>query len=118
LWCFNVRDEKASGKKSDLSGIHTFGCRVWIKHTRAKSKKYNAESKKGQHLGHLPGSTWKNSFWVDDTTGRVKLGYHLRFNEGMNKLALAELPPNMKISSTPAQPHQSKMLLLMKTQTQ
>jgi hypothetical protein len=90
-------NEKASGKKTDLSGVHTFVCRTWIKHTRAKSKKYNIDSKKGQHFGHLPGSTRKNSLWIDDTTGRVKLGYHLQFNEGMNDMTLGELPPNVKI---------------------
>ena len=74
-------DEKASGKRTDLSSIHTFGCRVWVKHTKAKLKKYNVDTKKGQHLGHLPGGTKKNSLWVDYATGRVKLGYHLRFDE-------------------------------------
>jgi hypothetical protein len=54
------------------------------------------DSKKGQHLGHVPGGTQKNSLWVNDATGRVKLGCHLRFDEGMNDLTLAELPPNMK----------------------
>jgi hypothetical protein len=70
-------DEKTSGKRTDLSSIHTFGCHVWVKHTRAKSKKYNVDSKKGWHLGHLPGGTKKSSLWVDNATGRVKLGYHL-----------------------------------------
>ena len=90
-------DEKCSGKRTDLSRIHTFGCRVWVKHTNAKSKKYNVDTKKGRHLGHLPGGTKKNSLWVDDATGKVKLGYHLRFDEGMNDLTLDELPPNAKI---------------------
>jgi hypothetical protein len=66
-------NEKASGKRTDLSRIHTFGCCAWVKHTRAKSKKHNVDSKKGRHLGHLPGSTKKNSLWVDDATSRVNL---------------------------------------------
>jgi hypothetical protein len=45
----------------------------------------------------MAGGTKKNSLWIDDATGRVKLGYHLRFDEGMNDLALDELPPNAKI---------------------
>ena len=90
-------DEKCSGKRTDLSRIHTFGCRVWVKHTNGKSKKYNVDTKKGRRLGHLPGSTKKNSLWVDDATGRVKLGYHLCFDECMNDLTLDELPPNAKI---------------------
>jgi hypothetical protein len=45
----------------------------------------------------VAGGTKNNSLWVDDATGRVKLGYHLRFDEGMNDLALDELPPNAKI---------------------
>jgi hypothetical protein len=32
-------DENASGKRTDLSHINTFGCHMWVKHTRAKSKK-------------------------------------------------------------------------------
>ena len=90
-------DEKCSGKRTDLSRIHTFGCRVWVKHISTKSKKYNVDTRKGRHLGHLPGGTKKNSLWVDDATGKVKLGYHLRFDEGMNDLTLDELPPNAKI---------------------
>jgi ribosomal protein L32 len=90
-------DEKTSGKRTDRSLIHTFGCRVWVKHTGAKLKKYNIDSKKGQHLGHLPGGTKKNSLWVDDATGKVKLGYHLCFDEGMNDLALDKFPLNMQI---------------------
>ena len=43
------------------------------------------------------GGTKTNSLWVDDAAGRVKLGCHLRFDEGMNDLALDELPPNVKI---------------------
>ena len=90
-------DEKCSGKRTDLPHIHTFGCHVWVKHTNAKSKKYNVDTKKGRHLGHMPGGTKKNLLWVDDATGRVKLGHHLRFDEGMNDLTLDELPPNAKI---------------------
>jgi hypothetical protein len=55
------------------------------------------DSKKGGHLGHIPGGTQKNSLWVKDATSQVKLGYHLRFDEGMNNLTLAELPPSVKI---------------------
>ena len=45
----------------------------------------------------MNGGTKKNSLWVDDATGKVKLGYHLHFDEGMNDLTLDELPPNAKI---------------------
>jgi hypothetical protein len=87
-------DKKASGKRTNLSRIHTFGCRVWVKHSSAKSKKYSVDTKKGRHLGHVDGGTRtkKNSLWADDATGKVKLGYHLRFDEGMNDLTLDELP--------------------------
>jgi hypothetical protein len=79
-------DEKASGKQTDLSRIHTFGCRVWVKHTSAKSKKYSVDTKKGRYLGHMAGGTKKSSLWVDNATGKVKLGYHLCFDEGVNDL--------------------------------
>jgi hypothetical protein len=67
------------------------------KHTSTKWKKYNVDTKKGRHLGHVASGTKKNLLWVDDAIGRVKLGYHPRFNKGMNDLALDELPPNAKI---------------------
>jgi hypothetical protein len=105
-------------KATDLSCIHTFGCHVWVKHTRAKSEKYNVNSKKGQHLSHLPGSTKKNSLWVNNATGRVKLGYHLQYDEGMNDMTLDELPLNVKVFSTLVLHHRSMMSLPVRTQKQ
>jgi hypothetical protein len=73
---------------------------VWAKHTLAKSKKYNADTKRGRFLSHIPCSTLKNALCVDDATGHVKLGYHQRFDEGMNDLTLSELPPMPESSIT------------------
>jgi hypothetical protein len=53
-------DEKPSGQKSDPLELQTFGCRIWVKHTLAKSKKYNVDTKKEQCLRHIPGATLKN----------------------------------------------------------
>jgi hypothetical protein len=90
-------DKKSSGEKSDPAELHTFGCRVWVKHASAKSKKCNMDAKKGCCLGHVPGAILKNALWVNDAAGRVKLGCHQRFDEGMNDLALSELPPNARV---------------------
>ena len=88
--------EAATGSKDDLSNLRTFGCRVWIKATDAKSgQKLLTYTRKGRFLGFRPG-TDKNIIWVDDATGNVKYGYHSRFDEGMNDLSFAELPPNVQ----------------------
>jgi hypothetical protein len=89
--------EKSSGAKFDLTDPHAFGCRVWVKHTLARSKKCNVDTKKGRFLGHVPGSTVKNALWVDDVTGHIKLGHHQLLDEGMNNLTLLELPPNARV---------------------
>jgi hypothetical protein len=74
-------------------------------YTSAKAKNYNVDSKKGQHLGHIPGGTQKNSLWVNDTTCRVKLSYHLRFDKGMNDPTLSEIPPIVKTFTTLEKSH-------------
>ena len=77
-------DERASGKRTDLSRIKIFGCRIWVvRHLRRRGK-YVVESRRGRFLGYKPGLSTKNVIWVDDDTGRVKYDYHHRFDEGMN----------------------------------
>jgi hypothetical protein len=88
--------EVATGSQDDFSHLRTFGCRVWVKATDVNSKqKLLTYTRKGRFLGYRPG-TDKNIIWVDDDTGLVKYGYHSRFDEGMNDLSFAELPPNVR----------------------
>ena len=85
------------GKKTDLSRLRTFGCRVWVKARGYKRKvKYKADAIPGIYLGHLPGGTTRNIVWYDPHTDRVKYAYHCRFDEGMNDLPRDDLPPNVQ----------------------
>ena len=89
--------EKQHGKKSDMSKLRTFGCRLWVKILAWRNKaKYVQDTKKGIFLGYRT-DTKKNVVWYDPQTKRVKYGYHVRFDEGYNDLPLANLPPNVII---------------------
>jgi hypothetical protein len=55
-------------------------------------------SHSGRRVGHLgleQPHTTKNILWYDLETKRVKIAFHARFDEGMNDLATADLPPNV-----------------------
>ena len=91
-------DEKVFGTKTNLSDVRVFGCRVHVHHSGKKRRvKYKIETKKGHYLGHKPGTSLKNTIWIDSDTQRVKYGYHQRFHEGMNDLTLVEMPMNAKM---------------------
>jgi hypothetical protein len=80
--------------KPDFTALRTFGCRVWVRPPGLRSGKLLLHARKGIFLGFLP-STTKNLLWYDDETKRVKIAFHARFDEGMNDLATADLPPNV-----------------------
>ena len=87
--------QKVTGKKDDLSGLRTFGCRLWVKVLAWRNRaKYVLDTKKGILLGYRT-RTLKNVIWYDPATDRVKYGYHVRFDEGYNDLPLSKLPPNV-----------------------
>ena len=87
--------EKATGTRENLSSFRTFGCRVWVRPPGRKKAKLKPNSRKGIFLGFVPYST-RNILWYDVETNRVKIAFHARFDEGMNDLPFAELPPNVQ----------------------
>jgi hypothetical protein len=83
------------GAKADLANLRTFGCRVWVRPPGKRRSRLQNHSKLGIFLGFLPNTT-KNILWFDPETNRVKIAFHVRFDEGMNDLPLADLPPNVQ----------------------
>jgi len=85
----------ATGRKEDFSRLRTFGCRIWVRPPGRRSAKFLANSRKGIFLGFARHTT-RNMLWYDVLTTRVKLASHARFDEGMNDLPLADIPPNVQ----------------------
>ena len=44
----------------------------------------------------LPAHTQKNILWYDLDTNRIKIAFHVHFDEGMNDLTSLDLPPNVR----------------------
>jgi len=87
--------QKLHGKKDNLGLLRTFGCCLWVKILAWQNRaKYIQDTKKGIFLGYRT-NTLKNVAWYDPLTDRVKSGYHVWFNEGVNDLPLSKLPPNV-----------------------
>jgi hypothetical protein len=84
----------AHGRKEDFSHFRTFGCRVWVRPPGKRPAKFVNNSRKGIFLGYLRHTT-KNILWYDPETDRVKIARHARFDEGMNDLPVADIPPNV-----------------------
>lgn len=83
------------GAQPDLASLRTFGCRVWVRPPGKRSSRLKNHAKRGIFLGFLPNTT-KNILWFDPETNRVKIAFHVRFDEGMNDLPLADVPPNVR----------------------
>ena len=86
--------EAALGKKDNLSSLRTFGCRIWVRPPGRLTSKFTSRSLKGIFLGYLPNTT-KNVVWYDVNTKKIKYASHVRFDEGMNDLPVADIPPNV-----------------------
>ena len=62
-------DVNLNGTKTDLSDIRVFRCRTQVRHSGKKCQgKYKIETKKGHNLGHKPGTSLKNTIWIDSAT--------------------------------------------------
>ena len=82
-----------SGTRCSLKGIRTFGCRVYVKLPGIRSAKLDTHHRTGLFLGYA--NTMRNIYWYDDTTNRIKIATHFRFDEGMSDLP--DPTPNIKI---------------------
>ena len=86
--------ELLNHQKAPLTHLRTFGCRVWVKPPQKRPSKFQHNTRKGIFLGYLK-HTNKNVYWYDVVSKRIKIAYHVRFDEGMNDLPSSELPPNV-----------------------
>ena len=87
--------ELAYGMKDNFQKLKTFGCRVWVRPAKGRNAKYKNNSRKGIMLGYSR-KTVRNVLWYDLETNQVKLGSHVRFDEGMNDLPIENIPPNVQ----------------------
>jgi len=83
-----------AGKKDDPSALRTFGCRAWVRPHGRRAAKLIPNSCKGIFLGFIPNAD-ENVIWCDTETHVVKIAEHVRFDEGMNDLPPALVPPNV-----------------------
>jgi hypothetical protein len=87
--------ERCYDSKPNFCDFRTFGCRVWIRPPGKRIGKLCNHARKGIFLGFLP-NTLKNILWYDVETKHVKIAFHARFDEGMNNLPHADIPPNVQ----------------------
>jgi hypothetical protein len=83
--------EIINGRKPDVSRLRIFGCRVYIRPPGRRVSKLDHHVIKGIFLGYT--ATLKQIYYLEDSTGKVKVASHARFDEGMNDLPLSRLPP-------------------------
>jgi hypothetical protein len=84
-----------AGLQANLTNVRTFGCGVWVRPPGKRASRLKNHAKCGIFLGFAPNTT-KNILWYDPETQRVKIAFHARFDEGMNDLSLADIPPNVR----------------------
>ena len=87
--------ELSNPNKPDFSNLRTFGCRVWVRKPGKRTQKLLSNAQKGIFLGYLP-STMKNIIWYDTTTKKIKIAYHVRFDEANSDLSTSDLSPNIQ----------------------
>jgi Reverse transcriptase (RNA-dependent DNA polymerase)./Integrase core domain. len=81
--------EQIYGYRPDLSLLRVFGCNVYIRPRR--SSKLDLHVIKGRFLGYT--STLKQIYYLEDSTNKIKIAAHARFDEGLASVPLHSLPP-------------------------
>jgi Integrase core domain. len=79
--------ELIHGRKPDVSRLHIFGCRVYIRPPGRRASKLDCHVAKGIFLGYT--ATMKQIYYLEDCSNKVKIASHARFDEGMNDLPLS-----------------------------
>ena len=82
--------EALTGAKPDLSGCRIFGARIYARETGNRQKKLDNHSRKGIYLG--PTATKKNVTYLDEKTGRIKIGSHVIFDEAHTTVPAHKTP--------------------------
>ena len=85
----------AHNRRENFTHLRTFGSRVWVRPSGRRPSKLFPNSRKEIFLGFLPDTT-KNILWYDAETDKIKIASHVRFDEGMNDLPVASVPPNVQ----------------------
>jgi hypothetical protein len=83
--------EMIRGKQPDLSKLRIFGCNVYIRPPGRRASKLEPHANQGRFLGYT--STLKQIYYLENTTNKIKVAAHARFDEGMSSTPLDALPP-------------------------
>jgi hypothetical protein len=90
--CFEI----CTGQLPNLKPLRTFGCRVYALPARAhRPASLIHDARIGIFLGFT--KTFKNIFYFDLSTGKVKEAQHVAFDEGFSGVADADAPPHARI---------------------
>ena len=81
----------STGKKENFKNLKVFGCRVIVPPLGSKKARFARKAKLGVFLGYVA-NTSRVFYWFDIKSQRVKVGTHMKFDEGFNDLPLDELP--------------------------
>ena len=81
----------STGKKENFHNLCVFGCRVIVPPLGSKKAQFARKAKIGVFLGYVA-NTSRVFYWFDIKSQRVKIGTHMKFDEGFNNLPLDELP--------------------------
>ena len=84
---------QATGKKENLFGFWTFGCRTWIRPSGKYKGKFKHNIVRGIFLDFVL-HTHRNILWYNYEIGHIGPVNHVWFNEGMNDLPFKRFPPN------------------------
>lgn len=82
--------EALTGTQPDLSGLRTFGSRIYARQPGRRKAKLNDNTSKGYFLGFT--ATTKNVLYIDEDSGRVKTGTHVIFDEAHMSVPASKAP--------------------------
>ena len=71
--------ESITGDKPDLSKLRTFCCRIHVRKPGKRPAKLDHHTSNGVFLGYT--ATMRNFYYIDDITGKIKIGAHAVFDE-------------------------------------
>jgi dUTP pyrophosphatase len=79
-----------TGNRPDLSSLRIFGCRIFAKRPGEQQTKLDHHTSTGIFLGFT--ATNKNARYIDESTGTIKVGTHINYNEACMTLPSHKTP--------------------------
>lgn len=76
--------EAITGRKTDLSNLHLYGCCIFAKDPGKNPEKLDHHTSNDIFLGHT--TTTKNVYYLDDKSNQVKIGVYAIFDEAHFKM--------------------------------